>query len=203
MKKIIGISGKLASGKDTISEMIADILNIPVEKYTFSKKLKDIVSILTGEEMQKIKNLPYANTIYDYTREQKNKFLPIWNKTLGEYLQQLGTDVMRKHFDYDIWIKSLFETDGKQCLNRGNIMTIPDVRFVNEADEIIKRGGLLIRVNGDPLKIRANTSRDVNHISETALDYYNNFNYVVDNDIPNKLILKDKIYEILKLEKYF
>jgi hypothetical protein len=45
-------------------------------------------------------------------------------------------------------------------------------------------GGYLIRLNGDPLNIRANENRDLNHQSETDLDNYKGFDFVFENESP-------------------
>jgi hypothetical protein len=52
---------------------------------------------------------------------------------------------------------------------------IHDVRFIKEADEILKRGGILIRLNKEG--ISSNT-----HISETELDNYDKFTHVYNNN---------------------
>ena len=52
---------------------------------------------------------------------------------------------------------------------------ISDVRFLNEAESIRKRGGILIRLEGDPTGIRAKDTRDPNHESEIQLDDYEHF----------------------------
>ena len=49
-------------------------------------------------------------------------------------------------------------------------MLVPDVRFANEADPIRARGGLMLRIEGDPLNQRGDGTRDDNHPSETAMD---------------------------------
>lgn len=39
----------------------------------------------------------------------------------------------------------------------------------------------MIRLEGDPAQVRANDARDLNHISETDLDQYNEWTEVVQN----------------------
>jgi hypothetical protein len=142
-------------------------------------------------------NKPFANEIYNYTQKDKNVYLPTWGKTVGECLQLIGTELFRVHFDKDTWVKSLFSTYGDACLKRDNILIIPDVRFPNEADLILEKGGILIRLEGDPTNTRLNSSRDLNHISETALDDYKNFTKIITNDIPDINIFKGKVKEFM------
>lgn len=182
---IIGVSGKMGSGKDTFSEFSAEFSNIPVERHAFADRLRDITEMLVGHKMAITHEVgkPFANAVYNYTQDDKNVFLPLWNKTVGQCLQQIGTDSLRNHFDDEVWVKALFATKGKECLEKGHILIIPDVRFPNEADAILERGGIVIRLEGDPLDVRKNSKRDINHISETALDNYSKFTRIIKNDV--------------------
>ena len=65
---------------------------------------------------------------------------------------------------------------------------ITDVRFPNEAKAIKDRGGVVIRVNR-PLERLGNSKLPklrhtsiTQHPSETALDDYDDFDYVIEND---------------------
>ena len=70
---------------------------------------------------------------------------------------------------------------------------ITDVRFPNEAQAIKDRGGILIRINRD----NGTRAIDVNaHLSETALDDYDGFDYVIDNDSDSVRDLIDKVKQL-------
>ena len=56
-----------------------------------------------------------------------------------------------------------------------------DVRFPNEADWVLRNGGLLYRMEGDPAAVRATSQRDTTHASETALDAYTEWTAVIQN----------------------
>ena len=83
---------------------------------------------------------------------------------------------LRDHFGSDIWVKAMFA----RCAGYQYVI-IPDVRFKNEADTIRERGGLLLRVEGDPTKARETDGRDLTHISEVDLDDYAHFDYRIAN----------------------
>lgn len=198
--KIIALSGKMGSGKDFFAEEFAKLCNIPVERHAFADKVREVTEMITGYK-RKITHKsgnPFYNTIYNYTQEDKNVFLPLWEKNIGECLQKIGTEAMREGFDYDVWVKALFETNGKECLERGNILVISDVRFFNEADYVLNQNGIIIRLEGDPMGIRKNSKRDLTHLSETALDNYTKFTRIIKNDVPNKDAFREKIKEIIK-----
>jgi len=218
---IIGVSGKIGSGKDTVGKIIQVLTHIQNSENSFNKvfleseldvciknnfsndiytknstwqikkfagKLKQIVSLLTGIpvedlEKQEVKDrvlgkewqvIPYENTFYT-------------KRTVRWLLQKLGTDAMRDVIHPNIWVNALF-ADYKDEWGGMNTYTntgkypnwiITDVRFPNEADAILERGGIMLRVNRG--KINPCSAHD-QHISETALDNYSKFNFIIDNN---------------------
>jgi len=178
---IIGISGKMGSGKDTIAkEIMKSFPEYNFRRVSFGYNVKKIVSILTGFDMRTI-----------LSRKVKSIFLEDWNMTVGELFQQVGTNALRDVLNEDTWILSLFNN-----VNNGENIIITDVRFENEANAILNRGGYLIRVNGDPKKLSDNETRNSNHKSETELDNFKKFDIVYENLPPienlQKLIEKIK-----------
>ena len=62
-------------------------------------------------------------------------------------------------------------------MSEADIVVIPDVRFINEADYIQKAGGVIWR-------IKRNLSMIDNHISETELDEFQ-FTEIDNNSSPS------------------
>ena len=198
-KNIIGISGKIGSGKDTFGELLAAQLDGRVERYALADKLRLITEIVSGIRMTTTHEVgkPFCNEIRNYTQDQKNIIIKQFDKTIGETLQLVGTELFRNNYDNDIWVKSLFNEELYDKLDNGKIIIIPDVRFVNEADYILKEGGYLIRLQGDPMDVRENSLRDLNHISETNLDDYTKFDKIIYNDKRDINILKSIINDFI------
>jgi hypothetical protein len=176
---IIGISGKIGSGKDTLSIVInyladksaPDSFNRweqPLEEYTYKNKkyaenLKCMVCFLIG-----------CNRIDLEDREFKEKELgEEWDGlTPRKILQLLGTEAGREIIHPNIWVNSLFAdytTDSNWI--------ITDVRFPNEAQAIKDRGGIIIRIERPGGESHCGGA----HASETALDDYD-FDIVINND---------------------
>lgn len=165
---IIGIHGKIGSGKDTLADYIID-KDSSFKKKSFAFKLKYMTSFLTGVDLKDC-----------FTQEGKNIFMPEWGMTIGEFQQKLGTEGMRKGVHENGWVLSLFsEYDSDNYLEN---WIITDVRFPNEAQAILDRNGVLIKLEGDPASIRANSKRDMNHPSETSLDDWDKWDYVYTNN---------------------
>ena len=179
---ILGISGKIGSGKDTVAYYLQDKFpehNFLRRAYAFN--VKKTVALLTGVDMATI-----------LTREGKQIYVPSFDKTIGQMLQVVG-DNMRT-IDGKCWIKSLYNREDKDT----NLI-ITDVRYINEADDIKERGGVLIKVTGDPIGANRNDTRNKIHISETELDDYDKWDIVFENKPPIENIYK--LINILK-QKY-
>jgi tRNA uridine 5-carbamoylmethylation protein Kti12 len=102
--RLIGISGKIASGKDTFAELLATELTGKVERHALADNLRLITEIISGISMtttHKI-NEPLSNEIRNYSQDQKNIIIDKYNKTIGETLQLVGTELFRDGYDVDI-----------------------------------------------------------------------------------------------------
>lgn len=169
---IIGISGKLYSGKDTLAKYLLkyaeDVAGIHFDVKSFAYKLKKTGAFLTGTPEE-----------WWFSQEGKNKLLPEWNMTIGQFQQKLGTEAMRDTIHKDGWVIALMSE--YQFYSK---WIVTDVRFPNEAKAIKDKNGILIRVDGDPTGERKKSTRDLNHPSETSLDQYPDFDYKIQNIAP-------------------
>lgn len=219
---IIGISGRIGSGKDTVGEIIQKLCltneGPEFEIKKFAGKLKQMASLLTGIpvedfEDQEIKNsilgeewgkLGVNNPLLAIEPFKKFQFWELMS--VRELLQKLGTDAVRDGLHKDAWVNALF-ADYKYEIHRSEVPTraagfidqhvypnwiITDMRFENEMEAVEQREGITIRV------VRPGTSIGT-HPSETALDDAE-FDYEIINDgYISDLI--DKVIDILTLEK--
>ena len=65
-------------------------------------------------------------------------------------LQLIGTEIMRNHFNQNIWLDSLEYRIRKQA-NNNNCIVVSDARFKNELDLIKDLGGVVLHVVRDDL----------------------------------------------------
>lgn len=189
--KLLGISGRRGSGKDTAFEMLNLIAKRhakdypgpasesktpdPFQNIKFAKGVKYITAELTGYQDQ-------------YTQEGKATFMPEFGMTVGDAQQKIGTG-LRDTFHEQVWLMAAM----RKASAGDSIIT--DVRFPNEVLAIHLMGGVMLRLEGDPMGQQGDGTRDDNHISETALDDYP-FEYRIENNgTPAELYAKlEKFY---------
>lgn len=206
---IIGISGKKQVGKDTVATIIKNLAGNHWENKKFGSGLKDIVCLLLNctredleDEVFRNKELGKEWWYYKHIIEGKILSLDEGNRIIGispsftHYytlikptprllMQLVGTDCGRNIIHPNIWVNMLMKEyvpiDRRtiQDPDDSNISmpdwAISDIRFPNEIDAVKKENGIIIRI------LRETNYID-NHDSETALDNYGKWDYVVDNN---------------------
>jgi hypothetical protein len=181
---IIGISGRMGSGKDTVANMIREIdtkyrtnntgIVSPAELQADSKweikkyagALKKIASILTGVPEAMFEIPEFKEKDMPESWRHNNGYL----MTYREFLQRLGTEAVRNNIHHNAWVNALMS----HCTYKDNWI-ITDVRFNNEMDAIRKKNGFILRVT------RPDAEGKAYHISETELDNAS-FDYVIENE---------------------
>lgn len=193
---IIGISGYIGSGKDTVAKIMQYLdqhydgsfeewdRSSNFHKAVYDKKgkwqlrkwagkLKEVATLLTG--------IPVEN--FEDQEFKKTEMGAMWGMSVREFLQKLGTEGLRDGLHKNVWVNALmseYKIGKEGCPN----WIISDTRFPNEAQAIKDVGGIVIRVNREaalqapenPLFKRARM-----HPSETALEYWE-FDEVIDNN---------------------
>lgn len=212
--KLIGINGKIGSGKDTVGKIIqhltsewadeefqdTDMLDVrsdwKIKK--FAGKLKQIASLLTGIDVEKFEDQEFKKTLlgreWGTVKHNPLNVIPVFENvqfnhlmSVRELLQKLGTEAMRVGLHENVWVNALF-TDFKGDIH----WVVTDMRFPNEMEAIKEKGGITIRV------IRPGTATGT-HPSEIALDNAK-FDYEIINDGTMEELI-NKVRNILVKEK--
>ena len=167
--KIFIISGKARSGKNEISKII--------EKSYSNKKC---ITISFGYYIK-----DYAKRISDWDGSEETK--------PRELLQHLGIELVRNKIDKRLFIDRILQ-DIEIFSYFYDIIVISDVRLLDEIT-ILKENypdSTSIRVVRNNYENNL-TEEQKNHLTETDLDNFNDFDYIVNNDDNLEL----KIIEIL------
>lgn len=158
--KIIVLSGKARAGKDTTASYI--------KKY-YENIDKKVINLQYSFYIKE-----YAKRITDWDGSDENK--------PRQLLIDLGTNLIRNKIDKYLFINRMIE-DIKVLSYFFDVITISDARLVEEL-EIPKK-------NFDNIKIvsiirpdfdNGLTSEQKKTLTETGLDNYNNYDYILNND---------------------
>lgn len=179
---IVGISGKLGSGKTTVADILWSKCYNSFERFNFGDVLKKEASEIYEYDLS-----------WNYSTEGKNKIinhslLPRKNMTVREVLQWHGTDFRRSQ-DEDYWVRRM--EDHFYGMNKSLI--IDDVRFKNEANFVLKHNGPLFRIDVPDLDTG-------DHRSETELDDFDFFTKRIKTNLSNpyySLINSEIIHNII------
>ena len=197
MKSIIGIAGKMRSGKGVLSEYLHEKYGYTV--MAFYEPLKDICTNLLGldsvEELDLLKNTNKPIAMYfsgdlcdrfaDAFEVEKRFFSEVMLgkeiHSIRELLQTIGTDVLRA-YDEDWHVNRVI---GRiiDAVSKGEKVVVADVRFPNEKAKIESIGGEVYYIN------RVVEDERVGHIAENSLS---------PTDFPDEHVLNnDKDVETL------
>lgn len=165
MTYLIGLSGKMRSGKDHGADFLLETLHKqgkPARKIAFADTLKELAA-----HIQRTCGFP----------EEKDRAL----------LQFLGTNFARAR-DTDVWVKCFVREFAKARLEMPTCtFIVTDCRFPNEVEALEDLGFTLARITASE-KIRIDRGADVEnlyHASETGLDPYDvqgRWNCVIKNE---------------------
>lgn len=145
---IIGITGFIGSGKDTVAQMFVERGAV---KDSFAAPLKDLCSSVFGWDRDMLEGHTVESRDFRETPDLYwTRKLGIDNFTPRLALQLVGTDIMRTHFNQSIWLDSL-EYRIRKNSSIDQLVVISDCRFKNELDLIKQLGGTVIHVLRDEL----------------------------------------------------
>jgi len=173
--KIYVLSGKAKSGKDVVSKIITDYhKDKKCISLSYSYYLKDYIKRITG---------------WSGSEEDKPR----------ELLQQLGIELIKNKINDRLFINRLLE-DIEVFSYFYDVIIITDARLVEEV-ELPKQklqNVVTIRINRDNIDNNLTLEQKA-HLTETALDNYSNFDYIIDN---NKTFedLEKEVLKIMEVE---
>lgn len=155
--KIFIISGKAKSGKDLVANIICELYkDKKCKKLSFAYYLKH-----------------YTKNILNWDGKEETK--------PRDFLQQFGIDFIKNKIDNNFLIKRMCE-DIDIYSYFYDVLVITDARLVEEIDIIKEKydNSLVLRING--IQDNGLTIEQKNHITETNLDNYDNFDYIIENN---------------------
>lgn len=170
--KVIMISGKSMSGKDTVAKIMKQKLEQQgLEKRVLTIHFADLVKF-------------YATQYFNWNGEK--------DETGRSLLQEIGTTVMRGRYP-EYWAEIIGKFIDAYTIPEHSFfdyILIPDWRFINEYEVVYDYAAIqnnetitirVNRFNDDKPFINPNMTEDqINHISECELDSFA-FNWIIEN----------------------
>lgn len=170
--KIYVIAGSARQGKDTVAKMIRNY---------YEKQGKKTIDM---DFAHYIKEYAMKVTNWDGSEEEKPR----------EFLQYLGTDLIRKEIDNDIFIRRIIE-DVKVFSYFYDIITISDARFDHEVETLKRVFDNIYFIKIERPSCVSSLGKLGNHITENGLvrtDYY-------DTIIKNEGTIEELQEKVIKL----
>lgn|SRR5574344_969860 len=170
--KIYVISGKAGTGKDKIATLITKNSNLKSITISYAFYLKEYAKRVLG---------------WDGAEETKPR----------EFLQQVGVELIKKNIDDKLLLRRVIE-DIKVYSYFYDIIIIDDARFKEEITSIKTNFNNVTSINVKSTSNRNKlTEEQQRHLTETSLDDFNDYDYVIENDLDVKT-LEEKVKEIVK-----
>lgn len=175
------ICGKARSGKNTFAKYLETYLNMEGAK------------VCRIEIMRTLKG--YIKDYFGWSGNDEDK--------PRELLQKFGTEIIREKMNMPMFHLDRLTEDIKILSNYFNTFIVDDVRFPLEIEEIRKRFENVIAIN----IVRDNydnqmTEEQAKHITEIALDNYDNYDRIIENTTLEELEENAKLIvrEVMKNE---
>lgn len=192
---IIGLSGYAGSGKDTAAQGLiergytriafADVLKkmaYALDPYVLASEKTEWVTDLRPEQRPIIR---LQTLVSEYGWDFVKNTYP----DVRRLLQRLGTEAGREILGDNIWVDTALKDAPEKAV-------VTDVRFPNEVQAILDRGGVVIRI------VRPSVNPRNGHPSETALDDYKFIHQIRNVGTPTQLEAKlVKLVEQIEVER--
>jgi len=149
-KKLIGLTGRARSGKDTVGKYL--MMHHNFHRMAFADPLKDAMAAIFGVAVEEF-----------HCEKLKDEIEPHWGIT-RRFMLQHGADALRAKFGQRLfverWVRGFLQVADTEHV------VVTDVRFEAEAEAIRSLGGVIINVHRDAAGL---DGRAAEHLSEQAL----------------------------------
>ncbi len=162
---LIGLNGWPSAGKDTVAGILVEELGY--RQYALADKVREALYlvnplVVSGGDLR-------VRDVVDLYGWDKAKRHPAFGMEIRQLMQRVGTESARTVFGDAVWVDTLSSTIDRDLRidptdpPRG--VVVSDVRLTNEAEWVIARGGVVVRIE------RTGIGPVNNHASEALLPF--------------------------------
>jgi hypothetical protein len=141
---IIGVHGRIGSGKDTFVSAVQEVYpDKEIVVLKFADVLKDVAELILGIPRIRFEDQAFKNT---FLPAQWDTISPNGTRvrmTVRTFLQKLGTDAIRNGLHSETWVNATIA----KITNADAIYVITDLRFPNEFYALKALNAKLIHIN--------------------------------------------------------
>lgn len=151
---LIGIAGNMKSGKSTLALTLATRYNLPILSYAESLRME--VAQAFFPKMRKNEARFMWDNLEDLDKSKTRPLLQAWGQA------------RRDMEDVDYWVLRL----RKYAQEKGmKFAIVDDVRHINEAEDVLSNGGMIIRIHADTNTLIERGAEDLHlqHASENMI----------------------------------
>jgi len=180
---VVGLHGKARSGKDQFGEYLVESFEKNYDKFFMKVAFADILKQMCkdhfgletdqlwerGKNIREIPDLRFPKGHIGTSSNPNDYWTP------REIMQEFGGFYRKIRHDY--WVYAL-DKEIQRLKDRTDNFIITDVRYINECDYVKRNKGVLIKI----VRPVIHEIHGMDHESETALNDYNDFDIVINND---------------------
>lgn len=183
---LIGLNGRLKSGKDTTFEIIKT--HCPgAERVSFAEPLKESAAQALGISRDTLETLkaheeihmefPSGMVMSSTLPSAVKADLSHWKMNMRVFLQRYGTEAHREVFGDSFWVDQALPLD---LDHSDRLIVVTDMRFPNEAQRVLDLGGHTVKVNRDASTAHGShpSEQDIDHMIEYQLDNTRDLEYL-------------------------
>lgn len=159
---IIGLNGRLQSGKDTTYSIIRE-LHPHAERISFAAKLKQSAAAVLNMDVNTMEWLKNREDLF-YTIDGSHAF------NMRQFLQRYGTEGHRDIFGQDFWVDMALPLN---LDHENRLIVVTDMRFPNEIQRVKDLDGICVKIERDTV------TQHGDHPSEQDVDQY--MDMILDN----------------------
>jgi len=186
MQVLIMLSGKLRSGKNTVAGMLKERLGAVEGSIAgpLKRNCRDdfrALSEFMRSQYQLLREKLSAEDLapFAWMDARDEQFFEDKTPLTRILLQVYGLEIFRNRVDQDYWIKAFLE---EAAGREDRLMVVTDVRFPGEITNAHQHPQIPTVVTVRVERPGYGAEEGQGHGSETALDDYRGFNYVIVND---------------------
>lgn len=161
---LVSLTGEAESGKDTFYGLLSAELYlhyVQVYSIAFATKMKESLSMITCIPLE-------------HFYRAKNDKIDKYNMTIRELMQRYS-DVTKELLGEDLYIKCAEHELNSIKEYKDTVVIFTDSRHKAELNWLNSKGAIMVRINDSRVK-------KMNHRSETEMDEFNKWDWIIEND---------------------